>query len=87
MRRTTVLDVMVLTVALWALVAVPAGAYIDGGSTMVVFQWLVAGLAATWFSAKLFWGRIVRFLRRDRVEPTTATDDEDGRTVADHRQA
>lgn len=84
MRRTTVPELILVTVSIWALVAAPANAYIDGGSTMVLFQWLVAGLAATWFGAKLFWSRIVgRFRRGDQA----GTSDDDDSTMADTREA
>lgn len=86
MRRTTALDLTVVTGALWALTVAPASAYIDGGSTMLVFQWLVAGLAAAWFGVKLFWGRLVALFRRDDDADRDLAEDEDDQSVADARQ-
>ena len=78
MRRTsaTAFDLMIATGALWAFAVLPAGAYIDGGSTMLVFQWLVAGLAAAWFGVKLFWSHIVALFRRGhgREAPSESGD-------------
>lgn len=72
MRRHRPLDLLLLTAALWALVVAPAGAYIDGASTAVIFQWLVGGIAAGWFTIKLGWRRVAGAFRGDR------SSDDDG---------
>jgi hypothetical protein len=49
----------------FALVAVPAHAYIDPGSGSFIFQIVVGGLLGAAFAVKTFWRRIVgRFSRR-----------------------
>lgn len=73
MAKRRVRDVLVLTLCLWALAVPAAHAYIDAGSTSVIFQAVVAGIAAGWMFVKLFWQRLVR---RFRGEPPVQDDDE-----------
>jgi uncharacterized membrane protein len=58
--------VLGLTLALWLMVIPVASAYIDPGSTTVVFQAVIAGLAAAGMGLRMFWGRISAFFRRGR---------------------
>jgi hypothetical protein len=44
-------------------------AYLDPGSSSVILQMIAGGLAAAGVATKLFWGRILRFLRIRRDEP------------------
>jgi hypothetical protein len=44
-------------------------AYLDPGSSSVILQMLAGGIAAAAVAAKLFWGRILRFLRIKRDDP------------------
>lgn len=73
-----------LTTAAWAVTVVPASAYVDPGTTTVIFQVVVAALAAAGLSVRVAWGRIRGlFDRRRRGQPaasvvTTATDDGHG---------
>lgn len=70
-----------LTAALWLMFIPAANAYIDAGSTAVMFQAIVAGLAAAGMFLRVFWRRITGFFSRgstgdgpdpDDVEPQTA---------------
>lgn len=79
-RGTRVRVVVVLTVSAWLLLLAPAQAYIDGGSVSVIFQALVAGIAAIGTGIAVSWHRISAFFRRDRSggaadEPDAAADD------------
>jgi hypothetical protein len=55
-------------------------AYLDAGSGSVLLQALIGGIAAIGVSLKLFWGRVLRFLRIRRddeqpaAEPASAPD-------------
>jgi len=67
--------VLALSVALWLMVIPVANAYIDPGSTTVVFQAVIAGLAAAGMGLRMFWSRISGFFRRNRsgdVEESSA---------------
>jgi hypothetical protein len=44
-------------------------AYLDPGSSSLILQALAGGVAAVAVTAKLFWQRILRFLRIKRDEP------------------
>lgn len=46
-------------------------AYLDPGSSSIIIQMIAGGVAAIAVSAKLFWGRILRFLRIRKDEPQT----------------
>jgi hypothetical protein len=43
-------------------------AYLDPGSGSMILQILVGGLAAVAVTAKLYWGRLLRFLRIRKPE-------------------
>jgi hypothetical protein len=52
-------------------------AYLDPGSGSMILQLLAGGLAAAAVTAKLYWGRLLKFLRirKDEEEtPAKATD-------------
>lgn len=53
------------TLAALLLVVPAANAYIDPGTTSIIFQALIAGLAAAGTAITMFWSRIVSFFRRD----------------------
>jgi tryptophan-rich sensory protein len=57
---------LVWTVVASLLVVPAASAYIDPGTTSVVFQAVVAGLAAAGTAITMFWSRIISFFRRDK---------------------
>ena len=44
-------------------------AYLDPGSSSAILQLIAGGVAAAAVSAKLFWHRILRFLRIRRDDP------------------
>jgi len=46
-------------------------AYLDPGSGSMILQILAGGLAAVAVTAKLYWGRILKFLRIRKDEPET----------------
>lgn len=54
------------TVMASLLVVPAASAYIDPGTTSVIFQAVVAGLAAAGTAITMFWSRIISFFRRDK---------------------
>ena len=71
-RSTRVRVTLVLAVMAWLMVLPPAHAYIDGGSMTVLFQAIVAGMAAAGTAVAVYWTRIKSFFRRgDRA----ATDE------------
>jgi hypothetical protein len=47
-------------------------AYLDPGSGSMILQILAGGVAAVAVTAKLYWNRILRFLRIRKDEPETA---------------
>jgi hypothetical protein len=47
-------------------------AYLDPGSGSMILQIIAGGLAAVAVTAKLYWNRILRFLRIRKDEPETA---------------
>lgn len=55
---------LILTVGAWLMVLPSAEAYIDPGSTTIIFQAIVAGLAAAGTGIAVFWTRIRSFFRR-----------------------
>lgn len=57
-----------LTATLWLVFVPAANAYIDAGTTAVVFQAVVAGLAAAGMFLRVYWRRITRFFGRDSDE-------------------
>jgi hypothetical protein len=44
-------------------------AYLDPGTSSMILQMVAGGLAAAGVMTKLFWGRILRFLRIRKDEP------------------
>ena len=44
-------------------------AYLDPGSGSMILQIIAGGLAAVAVTAKLYWGRLLRFLRIRKDEP------------------
>jgi hypothetical protein len=53
-------------------------AYLDPGSGSMILQILAGGLAAVAVTARLYWGRILKFLRirkpEDETTPAQQTD-------------
>jgi hypothetical protein len=51
-------------------------AYLDPGSGSMILQIIAGGLAAVAVTAKLYWNRILRFLRirKDEPESTSAAE-------------
>ncbi|MBA2630624.1 MAG: hypothetical protein H0U84_06345 [Thermoleophilaceae bacterium] len=47
-------------------------AYLDPGSGSMILQIIAGGAAAVAVTAKLYWNRILRFLRIRKDEPETA---------------
>jgi hypothetical protein len=47
-------------------------AYLDPGSGSMILQIIAGGLAAVAVTAKLYWGRLLKFLRIRKEEPDTA---------------
>ena len=47
-------------------------AYLDPGSGSMILQIIAGGLAAVAVTAKLYWNRILRFLRIRKDEPETS---------------
>jgi hypothetical protein len=50
-------------------------AYLDPGSGSMILQIIAGGLAAVAVTAKLYWGRLLKFLRIRKDEPETAKQD------------
>ena len=50
-------------------------AYLDPGSGSMILQIIAGGLAAVAVTAKLYWNRILRFLRIRKDEPETQTQE------------
>jgi hypothetical protein len=50
-------------------------AYLDPGSGSMILQILAGGVAAVAVTAKLYWNKILRFLRIKKDEPETAKAD------------
>ena len=50
-------------------------AYLDPGSGSMILQIIAGGLAAVAVTAKLYWNRILRFLRISKDEPETPKSD------------
>jgi hypothetical protein len=47
-------------------------AYLDAGSASMLLQLVLGGFAAVAVGAKLYWGRLMRFLRIRKPEPEAA---------------
>jgi hypothetical protein len=50
-------------------------AYLDPGSGSMILQILAGGLAAVAVTAKLYWGRLMKFLRIRKDEPEAGKAD------------
>lgn len=78
-RAVRVRVTLVLMVGAWLMVLPSAQAYIDPGSTTVIFQAVVAGIAAAGTGLAVFWTRIKSFFRRgsggDGAADTSASAD------------
>jgi hypothetical protein len=70
MRRRAVLTIY-LALSVWLLTVPAAHAYIDPGSTSMIFQVLIAGLAAAGTAITVFWNRLTGLFRRNR-EPASS---------------
>jgi hypothetical protein len=72
-RRPARLGLTLWLTAMWMLLFVPAAsAYVDSGSVAIMFQAIVAGLAAAGMFLRVFWRRIKNVFSR------SSTDDEEG---------
>lgn len=74
-RATRVRLTLFLAMMSWLMVLPSAQAYIDPASGSMIFQALIAGIAAAGTGLALFWSRITSFFRRkspatDAAEPT-----------------
>jgi len=50
-------------------------AYLDPGSSSMILQVIAGGLAAVAVTAKLYWNRLLSFLRIKKAEPETPEAD------------
>lgn len=64
-----------LTMVAWFALAAPAAAYVDPGSTSVVFQAIVAVLAAAGLTVKIWWHRFRNLFRRAGDDPSPTEPD------------
>lgn len=76
MTRARVALTLYLTVGAWLLFVPAAHAYLDPGSTSVIFGALVAGAMGAGMFFKTFWRRITGFFRRDDATASSTTADE-----------
>ena len=69
--------VLALTTALLLALTPVANAYVDPGSTSLIFSWIVAGLAAAGMTLRIFWSRVRGLFSSDEGPATTTegTDD------------
>jgi hypothetical protein len=58
-------------------------AYLDPGSGSMILQIIAGGLAAVAVTAKLYWGRLLRFLRIRKEEPEASKPEAAGGTKAE----
>lgn len=65
--------ILFLAASLWLMVLPSASAYIDPGSTSMVFQALIAFAMAAGLAVKTFWRRIRSFFTRE-PEPSAGED-------------
>lgn len=65
MTRARVALTLWLTIGAWLLFIPAANAYLDPGSTSVIFGALVAGAMGAGMFLKTFWRRLTGFFRRD----------------------
>jgi hypothetical protein len=66
-----------LTVGAWLLFVPAASAYLDPGSTSVIFGALVAGAMTAGMTLKLFWRRVARLFGRKDDTAEAAGDQVD----------
>ena len=52
-------------------------AYLDPGSGSMILQIIAGGLAAVAVTAKLYWGRLLKFLRIRKPEDEAASEQPD----------
>jgi hypothetical protein len=52
-------------------------AYLDPGSSSIIIQMIAGGAVALAVTAKLYWGRILRFLRIRKEPQTESTPESD----------
>lgn len=76
-----------LTAILWLAFVPAANAYIDAGSTAVIFQAAVAGLAAAGMFLRVFWRRITNFFRRGSDHDDEITDETTAAAVPGDRDS
>jgi hypothetical protein len=55
-------------------------AYLDPGSGSMILQIIAGGVAAVAVTAKLYWNRLLRFLRIKKDEPETTSTEARGST-------
>jgi hypothetical protein len=81
-NRGRVATTLYLTAALWLMLVPAANAYIDGQTTTIVFQAIVAGIAAGGMFFKLYWRKVTAFFRRDNDDEASpaVTADASGAT-------
>lgn len=72
-RATRVRYTLFLTVVVWAVFIPGAQAYIDPGSTSIIFSAVVAGLAAAGTVFAMLRDRLARFFRRTSPEDAEQT--------------
>lgn len=73
-RAARVRLTLFLAVMAWLAALPSAHAYVDPGSVSVVFQALIAGIAAAGTAVAMFWSRIVGFFRRSPKPDPAETD-------------
>ena len=66
-----------LTVTLWLLVVPAAQAYVDPGSTGLLFTWIVAGIAAVAMTFRTFWHRVRRLFKRGQAPQQPVARDQE----------
>lgn len=67
-----------LTAMAWLVVMPAAHAYIDPGSTSMIFSALIAGLAAVGTAVTMFWHRLRSLFRRTRPADVAAEPESEG---------
>lgn len=78
-RAVRVRVTLILTVGAWLMVLPSAHAYIDPGSTTLIFQAIVAGIAAAGTGIAVFWGRIKAFFDRGSSDDGSADSSADAK--------
>ncbi len=75
-NRGRMATTLYLTAALWLMLVPAANAYIDSGSVSVMFQGIVAAIAAGGMFFKLFWRRLTEMFASRGTAATSSTQDE-----------